>query len=82
MLFKMETTKGFEQVCQDLEKVVVNKKFGVMAIHNLNETMKKKGWNSTVPAGFSRSATPTRRKRSWKGTWAFLRFFPAAFPFS
>ena len=23
MLFKMETAKGFEQVCQDLEKAVV-----------------------------------------------------------
>ena len=43
MLFKMETSKQFEQVCQDLEKAVVNNKFGVMAIHNLNETMKKKG---------------------------------------
>jgi uncharacterized protein (DUF302 family) len=43
MLFKMETNKGFEQVCLDLEKAVVANKFGVMAIHNLNETMKKKG---------------------------------------
>ncbi len=43
MLFKVETVKGFEQVCQNLERAVVNNKFGVMAIHNLNETMKKKG---------------------------------------
>jgi uncharacterized protein (DUF302 family) len=43
MLFEMESTKTIDQVCQDLEKAVVAHKFGVMAIHNLKETMKKKG---------------------------------------
>ena len=81
MLFKMETPKQFEQVCQDLEKAAVNNQFGVMAIHNLNETMKKKAWNSIAPAGSSRSAIPIRLKRSWKGTWTSLRFSPAGFRF-
>jgi uncharacterized protein (DUF302 family) len=43
MLFKVESTKGLEQVCQDLENAVAAHKFGVMTIHNLKETMKKKG---------------------------------------
>lgn len=43
MLFKVESKKTIDQVCQDLEKAVVAHKFGVMTIHNLKETMNKKG---------------------------------------
>lgn len=43
MLFKIESKKTIDQVCQDLEKAVVAHKFGVMTIHNLKETMNKKG---------------------------------------
>lgn len=43
MLYKTESTKAIDQVCQDLEKAVVEHKFGVMMVHNLKETMKKKG---------------------------------------
>ena len=43
MLYEIESTKSLDQVCQDLEKAVVNHKFGVMTVHNLKETMKKKG---------------------------------------
>ena len=32
-----------DRVCQDLEKAVVEHKFGVMTVHNLKETMRKKG---------------------------------------
>lgn len=43
MLYEIESTKTIDQVCRDLEKAVVNHKFGVMTVHNLKETMKKKG---------------------------------------
>jgi uncharacterized protein (DUF302 family) len=43
MLFEIESAKTIDQVCQDLEKAVVEHKFGVMTVHNLKETMKKKG---------------------------------------
>lgn len=43
MLFKIESKKTIDQVCQDLEKAVAAHKFGVMTIHNLKETMNKKG---------------------------------------
>jgi uncharacterized protein (DUF302 family) len=43
MLFEVESKKTIDKVCQDLEKAVVAHKFGVMTIHNLKETMKKKG---------------------------------------
>ncbi len=43
MLYEIESAKTIDQVCQDLEKAVVGHKFGVLAIHNLKETMKKKG---------------------------------------
>ncbi len=43
MMYEIESTKTIDQVCQDLEKAVVEHKFGVMTVHNLKETMKKKG---------------------------------------
>jgi uncharacterized protein (DUF302 family) len=43
MLFEIDSAKTIDQVCQDLERAVVAHKFGVMTIHNLKETMKKKG---------------------------------------
>ena len=43
MLLEIESEKTLDQVCQDLEKATVNHKFGVMTVHNLKETMKKKG---------------------------------------
>jgi len=43
MLFEVQSEKSLDQVCQDLEKAVTNHKFGVMTVHNLRETMKKKG---------------------------------------
>ena len=43
MLYEIESTKTIDQVCEDLEKAVVEHKFGVMTVHNLKETMKKKG---------------------------------------
>jgi uncharacterized protein (DUF302 family) len=43
MLFEIQSAKTIDQVCQDLEKAVVDHKFGVMTVHNLKETMKQKG---------------------------------------
>jgi len=43
MLYEIESTKTIDQVCQDLENAVAEHKFGVMTVHNLKETMKKKG---------------------------------------
>jgi uncharacterized protein (DUF302 family) len=43
MLYEVESTKTIDQVCEDLEKAAVEHKFGVMTVHNLKETMKKKG---------------------------------------
>jgi uncharacterized protein (DUF302 family) len=43
MLFEIDSAKTIDQVCQDLEKAVLAHKFGVMTVHNLKETMKKKG---------------------------------------
>ena len=43
MLYTVETRKGLETVCVDLQKALTSRKFGVMTVHNLKETMAKKG---------------------------------------
>ena len=43
MKFIVETNKSVEQTVADLQAAVVRHKFGVLHIHNLQETLKKKG---------------------------------------
>lgn len=43
MLITMETNKSIETVCGLMEAAVQKHKFGVLSIHNLRETMAKKG---------------------------------------
>jgi uncharacterized protein (DUF302 family) len=43
MKYIKETTKSVEQAVADLQAAFVRHKFGVLHIHNLQETLKKKG---------------------------------------
>ena len=43
MKYIVETPKSVEQALADLQAAVERHKFGVLHIHNLQETMKKKG---------------------------------------
>lgn len=42
-LFVVNTGKSFEVACEDLSTAVVAHKFGVLHVHDLRETMNKKG---------------------------------------
>ena len=43
MLYTVESNKEMDRVCADLQEAVMKRKFGVMTVHNLKETMAKKG---------------------------------------
>ena len=43
MLYTVTSEKELEQACTDLQEAVNKRSFGVMAVHNLKETMTKKG---------------------------------------
>ena len=43
MKYVVETSKSVEQAVADLQAAVTRHKFGVLHIHNLQETLKKKG---------------------------------------
>ena len=43
MKYIVETPKSVEQAVADLQAAVQRHKFGVLHIHNLQETLKKKG---------------------------------------
>lgn len=43
MLHIIESKKSMEQLSKDLEAAVVRHKFGVLGVHDLQETMAKKG---------------------------------------
>ena len=41
--FIVNTTKSFDNACADLEASVINHGFGVMAVHDLGQTLRSKG---------------------------------------
>lgn len=43
MLYTIRSDKSIEQVCSDLEKAVPAHQFGLIATHDLRQTMAKKG---------------------------------------
>lgn len=43
MLYVVETTKDVETAARDLEAAVKRNKFGVLHVHNLQQTLKEKG---------------------------------------
>lgn len=43
MIYTVESEKDLEAVCAALQEAIVQRKFGVMAVHDLKETMAKKG---------------------------------------
>ena len=62
MLLKVESKKSLDQICQDLEKAVIDNKFGVMGVHNLNETMAKKGVQFDRPCRVFEVCNPHQAK--------------------
>lgn len=43
MLFEVETHKTLAEIDQGLQEAAARHKFGILAVHNIRETMKKKG---------------------------------------
>jgi uncharacterized protein (DUF302 family) len=43
MLFEVATTKSMEEIAKGLEESAAKHKFGIITVHNLKETMAKKG---------------------------------------
>jgi uncharacterized protein (DUF302 family) len=43
MVITVQSKKNIEQVCEDLQVAITNRKFGVVGMHNMKETMAKKG---------------------------------------
>jgi uncharacterized protein (DUF302 family) len=43
MIFEVSSTKILDQIGQGLQEAAARHKFGVIAVHDLKETMKKKG---------------------------------------
>lgn len=43
MNIKVTSKKNISQVCEDLQEAVTKRKFGVVGVHDMKETMAKKG---------------------------------------
>ena len=76
MLFKVESSKNMDQVCQNLEKAVIAHKFGVMTVHDLNETMKKKGVQFERPCRIFEVCNPHQAKKVLEKNMDLSAFLP------
>jgi uncharacterized protein (DUF302 family) len=76
MLLKVESKKSLDQICQDLEKAVIANKFGVMTIHNLNETLAKKGVQFDRPCRIFEVCNPHQAKKVLEKNMDISTFLP------
>ncbi len=76
MLFKVESSKNMESLCRDLEKAVVAHSFGVMMVHDLNETMRKKGVQFNRPCRIFEVCNPHQARRVLEKNMDLSAFLP------
>jgi uncharacterized protein (DUF302 family) len=76
MLFEIQSEKTIDQVCRDLEKAVVNHSFGVMTVHNLKETMQKKGVHFDRECRIFEVCNPQQAKRVLEGNMQISTALP------
>ena len=76
MLLKIASRKSLDQVCQDLERAVIANKFGVMTVHNLNETMAKKGVQFDRPCRIFEVCKPHQAKKVLEKNIDISTFLP------
>ena len=62
MMHIVQSEKSMDRLASDLEKAVLENKFGVMAIHNLKETMAKKGVEFTRDCRIFEVCNPNKAK--------------------
>jgi uncharacterized protein (DUF302 family) len=62
MKYIVETSKSVEQAVSDLQESVLRHNFGVLHIHNLQETLKKKGVDFTNPCQILEICNPQNAK--------------------
>ncbi len=76
MLFKVESSKSVEDIGRDLEKAAVARKFGVLTVHDLKETMKKKGVDFDRPCRIYEVCNPQQAKKVLDKNMDMSAFLP------
>jgi len=67
MKYIVETSKSVDQAVVDLQEAVKKYKFGVLHIHNLQETMKKKGMDFPNQCQILEICNPQKAKEVLEG---------------
>jgi len=63
MLYVVETDKSVEEAGKALEQAAAEHKFGVMTVHNLRETMRKKGVDFALDVRIYEVCNPHQAKK-------------------
>ena len=80
MLFQIKSNKSMDEIERGLQESAARHQFGVIAVHDLQETLKKREWTWPWNAGFTKSAIPTRPRRCSTPMARSLPPCRAAFP--
>ena len=63
MIHAVNTTKNMDQTCSDLQEAVTRHKFGVLHIHDLQQTMAKKGVDFAHPCRIFEVCNPHQAEK-------------------
>lgn len=63
MLYATDTCKDVATATRDLEEAVMRHKFGVLHVHDLQQTLKRRTWIFRTSVGSWKRATPSEPPR-------------------
>ena len=63
MLYKVTSTKPLDEIERGLQESAARHQFGVIAVHDLQETLKKKGVELAMECRIYEVCNPTQAKR-------------------
>jgi|SRR5581483_3800611 len=76
MLYKVQSDKAVEQIEQRLQESAARHQFGVIAIHDLQETMKKKGVDLAMECRIYEVCNPHQAKKVLEADGAISTALP------
>jgi hypothetical protein len=82
MLFKVESAKPLDEIERGLQESAARHQFGIIAIHDLKETLAKKGVDLAQQCRVYEVCNRAKPRKSWTLTVAFRQRCRAAFRYT
>ena len=81
MLYQIKSSKSLNEIERGLRESAVRHQFGVIAVHDLQETLKKKGVDLTMECRIYEVCNPVQAKKVLDADGAISTALPCRIPY-